>query len=372
MLKLVAGSCLVAIAASWASAQSLAPAADYASDRWADAIAKIGQDYLDADGVGLSVGITSNGKIYFYNFGAMRKNETRLPTEATVYEIGSLTKTITGLLLAQAVVDRKVDLNDEVGKYFARKYENLSFDGESVRVVHLANMTSGIPNDLPAPSDPTGRADPTPQVHWARDSATEVRANFFRRLRTVTLTEKPGFNPAHSNAAAQLLGYVLENVYGAAMEELVPRLVERPLHMDSGSATADRPRATGYDEHGKEVAASGAEAGLRYSADDMLKYVMHQLDERDAAVALSHRSTWDTLDKEQSIGFFWIASKVDGGRRLRYSGSTHGFTSFCDLYPEQRIGIVLLANNCDAGSQDRLKKASEEIDAAILATAVLR
>jgi CubicO group peptidase (beta-lactamase class C family) len=111
---------------------------------------------------------------------------------------------------------------------------------------------------------------------------------------------------------------------------------------------------------------------LRYSTDDMLKYVMHQLDERDAAVSLSHQSTWDTLDKQQSIGFFWIASKVDGGRRLRYSGSTPGFTSFCDLYPEQRIGIVLLANNCDAGSQDRLKKASEEIDAAIPATAVLR
>jgi serine-type D-Ala-D-Ala carboxypeptidase/endopeptidase len=146
---------------------------------------------------------------------------------------------------------------------------------------------------------------------------------------------------------------------------LVSRLIEKPLELGSGFATADRPRAKGYDDQGVEVPPSGTAAGLRYSTADMLKYAAYQLDERREAVALCHRSTWDTLDKQQSIGFFWITSGIKRGRRLRYSGSTPGFTSFCDLYPEQDVGIVLLANNSDEGAQDRLKKVSEEIDEAI-------
>src|SRR5262249_50624106 len=142
-----------------------------------------------------------------------------------------------------------------------------------------------------------------------------AKGEFFQALRAVKLAEKPGVNPAHSNASAQLLSYVVENVYGLPLATLMPRLIEEPLGLGSGFATADRPRAKGYDDQGMEVPPSGTAAGLRYSTADMLKYVVYQLDERQEVVALCHRSTWDTLDKQQSIGFFWIASKIQGGRR---------------------------------------------------------
>jgi len=178
--------------------------------------------------------------------------------------------------------------------------------------------------------------------------------------------------PKIAKHLTQLLGHIVENVYGSPLDQLIPTLIEKPWKMQSGSASADRPRATGYNDQGAEVAASGLAAGLQYSASDMVRYVAHQLDEQDEAVALSHKSTWDTLDKQQSIALFWIGSKVEGGRRLRYSGGTPGFTSFCDLYPDQKLGIVLLANNSDEQAQDRLKKASESIVEAIRTSASQR
>ena len=78
-------------------------------------------------------------------------------------------------------------------------------------------------------------------------------------------------------------------------------------------------------------------------------------------VELSHQMTWQTLDKQVAIDFYWIMSHDDHGRRLRYSGGTRGFSSFCDLYPDEKIGIILLANNSSLDAQDRLKEISERI-----------
>jgi D-alanyl-D-alanine-carboxypeptidase/D-alanyl-D-alanine-endopeptidase len=64
--------------------------------------------------VGLSIGVYNNGKVYTYNYGSLQKGKQTLPDKSTIYEIGSITKTFTGILLAQAVNDKKVRLEDEV------------------------------------------------------------------------------------------------------------------------------------------------------------------------------------------------------------------------------------------------------------------
>src|SRR5687768_3500152 len=58
--------------------------------------------------VGLSVGILKDGKTYTYHYGTAVKGKNMLPSDHTLYEIGSITKTITGTLLASAVVENKV------------------------------------------------------------------------------------------------------------------------------------------------------------------------------------------------------------------------------------------------------------------------
>jgi D-alanyl-D-alanine-carboxypeptidase/D-alanyl-D-alanine-endopeptidase len=116
----------------------------------------------------------------------------------------------------------------------------------------------------------------------------------------------------------------------------------------------------------------GCESIPGYSAADMLKYVAYQLDENRGPAKLSHKSTWQTLDQQLAIGFYWIMSHNDHGRRLRYSGGTLGFSSFCDLYPDEQLGIVLLANSSSERAQDKLKEVSENIVDAIHKSALHR
>lgn len=65
------------------------------------------RDYFrDPRATGLSIGLIKDGRPYMYHYGETKKGSGKLPTSLTGYEIGSVTKTFTALLLAQAVIDK--------------------------------------------------------------------------------------------------------------------------------------------------------------------------------------------------------------------------------------------------------------------------
>src|SRR5215212_566456 len=75
-------------------------------------VKKLGEKFMtDKQAVGLSIGVYTRGTGYFYNFGTTTKNNTILPTQNTVYEIGSITKTLVSFILANAVLENKVSLD---------------------------------------------------------------------------------------------------------------------------------------------------------------------------------------------------------------------------------------------------------------------
>ena len=67
---------------------------------------------------GLSIGILKNGKLFYYGYGETAKGNGQLPDEHTIFEIGSITKTFTSLLFANAIEQGKVKPDDPVSKYF--------------------------------------------------------------------------------------------------------------------------------------------------------------------------------------------------------------------------------------------------------------
>lgn len=83
----------------------------------------------DASRVGLSIGILYRGSTSTYHFGTTEKGRNKPPSDKTLYEIGSITKTITGTLLAQAVVDKKAGLENDVRNYLDSPYTNLEYNG---------------------------------------------------------------------------------------------------------------------------------------------------------------------------------------------------------------------------------------------------
>jgi len=330
-------------------------------------IHELGRAWLAAnDGIGLSIGVYDNGQRRFYNFGATQLDGNKPPTKDTIYEIGSIGKTMTGQLLARAIVEARAGLNDEVWHYLDEPYPNLENGGEKVRLVHLANMTSQLTDNIP---DVTQiRLVPGEALAVTRQRVLQkyTRAEFMRQLHRVMPRNKPGTDPSYSNVASMVLGLALEKLYGEPFASILASEIEKPLRMGSGTDPVIKLLAKGYTKDNEELPTFDAPtqyaaSSLRYSTADLLRYASWQLVEHDASVKLAHQATWSTPDKRHGVAFYWIIGESPQGRRLNYSGGTYGFSSLCDLYPDAQLGIVTLSNKASDGAQDSLRALSARI-----------
>jgi CubicO group peptidase (beta-lactamase class C family) len=99
--------------------------------------------------VGISIGIYNKGEISTYNYGSTQIEKPELPTNRTLYEIGSISKTFMGTLLAQAVKDSKLKMNDDIRLYLGGSYPNLEYKGTPIRLYQLVSHISGLPFFMP-------------------------------------------------------------------------------------------------------------------------------------------------------------------------------------------------------------------------------
>jgi CubicO group peptidase (beta-lactamase class C family) len=182
-----------------------------------------------------------------------------------------------------------------------------------------------------------------------------TREDFFRDLRGVNLTREPGAKFGYSNAAAQLLGLILERVYGRSYEELVRIKITGPLKMSDTKVTlttsemADFPK--GHGAGGAFLPALSARfpaaSSLKSTTEDMLKYIAWHLAESDEAVKLSHRPAGTTVwsqDNNFTVGLNWQVLKSSGRRQIFQHGNVPGHHSMCVLFPELNLGIIVLTN----------------------------
>ena len=92
--------------------------------------------YMSNENVaGISIGVISDGKSYAYNFGETKKGSNHAVSNETIYEIGSISKVFTGILLANAVLDNKLKLDDDIRKYLNGNFPNLQYDGTPIKIV---------------------------------------------------------------------------------------------------------------------------------------------------------------------------------------------------------------------------------------------
>jgi CubicO group peptidase (beta-lactamase class C family) len=327
----------------------------------ADPVAALIADFVRAGKVdGLSAAVVRGGRTRFHNAGIIAR-DTRAPaTQASVYEVGSISKTLTGLLLAHAIGEGKAAASDDVRKYLPPGYGNLERDGRPIRLIDLVDTTSALPDNLPDWRQAIGGAKPAEVpfiVSRLLDGYTSEK--LLADLKTASLVDKPGAVPRHSNVASQVVAIVLQRIYGRSYETLLAQYIETPLGMASGAAEpAPALLVKGYGTDGSATPTLTqpvirAAGGLRYSAADMARYIAGQLAARDPAIKLTHQPAWGSPDVG-AIGFHWnIAKTVDSQTYLRHSGGTFGFSAYCDFYPGQDYGIVLLANR--SGAQDTLQ-----------------
>ncbi|HEY8918928.1 MAG TPA: serine hydrolase, partial [Chitinophaga sp.] len=90
----------------------------------------------DTARVGLSVGIYKDGRTYTFHQGSTQRGKALRPDNNTIYEIGSISKTFTGFLLARAIADKKINPDDDIRKYLHDPYPNLAYNGKPVKIMH--------------------------------------------------------------------------------------------------------------------------------------------------------------------------------------------------------------------------------------------
>jgi serine-type D-Ala-D-Ala carboxypeptidase/endopeptidase len=310
--------------------------------------------------VGLSIGIHVGGKDRMYNFGTTERGKQVPPTATTQYCIGSITKTFTGTLLAQAVMEKKLSLDDDVRGYLPEQYPNLEFADQPIRLWQLANHTSGLPLSLPEKTTPlTGGVDEKNDLQLFAQEAAFLRtykaADFLRDLHDVKLTRPPGVSFSYSNAAAQLLGLVLERVYGQTYEDLVRAKICDRLGMEDTQVTLSTAQVERLPKAYTANAAFAppvsdwlpAHGSLKSTTADMLKYAVWHLAETDQAVQLTHQPAGTTVwtnDNSYAVALNWQIIQPAGDRKVFQGGSVPGHQSLCVLYPKSNRAIVALTN----------------------------
>ena len=323
--------------------------------------------------VGLSIALYKGGKRYFYNYGEVEKGTGRRPTATTYYNMGSVAKTFVGTLLAQAVLDKKVQLTDDIRRYLPGQYPNLEFEGHPVRLVDLANHTAALPGTshvYPKALGDSLRALPLAAriAYYNRYSADSLLAD----LHQLRPTAQPGTTYRYNNLGPLLLQLVLEHIYQQPYEQLITGYVQRHFGLHDTkrvfSAAEQRRYAVGYDEqqhaqaHVDYLSYWGGTT-LSSTPADLLRYAAANLAERDPAVRLAHQPT-STLPQGYAVGLAWrLDTDPRGQPRAYHSGRFPGYHTWLAFNPGQDVAVVVLVN--DNISQDRVTELGEQLRQAL-------
>ncbi|WP_258317411.1 serine hydrolase [Stenotrophomonas rhizophila] len=347
-------SCLVVSAALLAAGCTAekAPTKDLATDIDEVAATLIEQPLLHST----SIGVVYRGQAFIRHRGDMEAGKPGPPTDATLYEIGSLSKTLAGTLMANAVLEHKVGLDDDVRMYLQGDYPNLQYKGEPLRVRNLLSHTSGLPNMLPARAN-TVLADFTDHRTPGQLNAVYARygqADFLRDLHTVEIAGMPGKEYAYSSAGTELVAHILEVVYKRDYETLLRNVLD-----DSAGMTGVRIRldgaeaarlAVGYHSDNPMPTTPmpqlpwGASGNVKATVPEMVKYLKFQL-AAGPVVAESHRALVK-FDPEFSVGYFWNIVSGDALKGVYYAHHGGVPRSQCYIYivPKYDLGIFVITN----------------------------
>jgi CubicO group peptidase (beta-lactamase class C family) len=164
----------------------------------------------------------------------------------------------------------------------------------------------------------------------------------------------------------------LEKIYHQPYGTLVKKYISEPLEMNYTNVSypeniISRLFAKGYNGRGIKMSYNHTlsilqpAGGICSSITDMLKYLELHLNEKNATIHLSHQPTLGDTSSS-AIGLFWQIDKLPDGQLLTWhSGATFGFSGYAAIYPHSNSGIIVLTNEFDMGSLEKLTNLANEI-----------
>jgi D-alanyl-D-alanine-carboxypeptidase/D-alanyl-D-alanine-endopeptidase len=301
---------------------------------------------------GIVIGVYDHGQTRIFAYGTAQPD--------SIFEIGSMTKTFTGLILAQMVVQKKVSLDDPV-RTLLPAGTVAKPDGPEITLVDLATQHSGLPR-MPDNFHPANNSNPYADYHASQMYEFIAKHGVARPQDTAFLYSNLGFG---------LLGQALALRAGVPYAELVKTEVTAPLHMDD-TAVAIPPSqqkrliqghdAAGHAQGRWDLDAFAGAGALVSTAADMLKYLEANLHPEKAGVGAAAGSPSASLPAALAldhqpraivagpakIALAWVYNEQT--KIYFHDGGTGGYTSFAAFMPDDDRAIVVLYNRADTTS----------------------
>lgn len=312
--------------------------------------------------VGLVVVTIVDGRRDITTFGETAINSGRLPATDTIFEIGSISKLFTAGMLAVAVEQGLLSLDNRVADLLQLPAA-AGHQKRDITLGHLVTHTAGMPRmsyDIFRPSQLLAMlAGGNP---YALYSSQKVKTLFSR----TKLREPPGEQFNYSNTGFGLLGVLLAERFGVPYLRVLQDTITLPLSLADTTSELDARQQLrtaqayrGYFRLGPLYLAQTATpsdcaeglvgaAGLRSTGKDMLRFLAAHMNTEERSPFSFLRQTHAVLhkDKTTKVGMGWLSDQLPrSGRSIIYhDGISGGYAGYIGISDDHRIGVVLLGN----------------------------
>ena len=289
-------------------------------------------------GAGVVIGVLQRGTRRLFAYGPVK--------EDSIFEIGSISKTFTALMLAQMVAQHKVKLDEPVRELLPPGTVAKPA-GAEITLLDLATQQSGLP-PMPDNFHPADPQDPYADYH---------AANLYEFIAKHGVSKPAVARFKYSNLGLGLLGQALANRAAMTYPELLKALVTGPLGLsDTGvklSPEQEKRFAPGHGPqhqvvHPWNIDALAGAGAIRSTAGDMLTYLEAQLHPDRApagtlasALAMCHELRADSFPG-MKIALAWLVETMTGN--VWHDGATGGYRSYALFNPSEDFALVVLFN----------------------------
>ncbi len=293
--------------------------------------------------IAMSIGFVENGNASFFNYGKISKESPQAVNENTIYEIGSITKLLTGNLIAQAHNEGKLKIDDFIDDYLPKEYILSNEIKGKIKISDLASHQSGLPNfDFKKLME----INPKQPLDITKESVHDlINAN-------TKLIDYGSYR--YSNISYTLMGMILEKVYAKSFEEVLKEKMLLPLKMEN-TLTSNfnvKNKVTGYEFNGSPqdffnwnslIAPAGLVKSNTSDLTKLLKTILSNKGEISKATAITEMTFFKNTERE--IGFGQQMERMADDVYFYKTGNTMGCATILAYDKKSNWGMVILLNH---------------------------
>ena len=296
--------------------------------------------YKKNPSVGISFGLIKNNETYFTAYGNLSAESKVAIDKNSIFEIASITKILTSNLIAQAVIEHKIKVDDYIDNYLPKAYVLQKNLKNKIKISDLAAHQSGLPDiDFGKlielnPQQPVSNVTAQTLVTLVNNCSELIDYGKYR----------------YSTIGYTLLGQLLEKVYHKSYDEIISEKIIRPLQLKN-TLTKNfdvQNRTVGYNPNGglQEFFKWNvtAPAGLiKSSAADMLTYLKAVLDKETTigkAAMITEKIFYKDEKREMGLGTNIMTD--DKNTIYSKSGDSMGQSSIICYNRAKNWGVIIL------------------------------